>query len=754
MRTALRGRRRQGGHGCGPGGRARMVRPVLAGVLVALVALPAAVAPATAEPRTAGIPGAADDRSARSAARGGVPDPVDGPVPVAVTLLTLEPREVRPDSALAVTVSLRNTGSVPTGPLRVRLQRGSVIATRSELALTDSGIPAVSTRFCPFAAEPGLAPGGRAIVRYSCTAAQLGLFPASGLGVYPLALTVQGDPAGTGAAGIVGQVSTLLPFFPPSVRPKAARVAWLWPLLDRPHVQTVDAGAEPVFDDDQLARSVAHGGRLDRLLGIAERAPAGVRLTLLVDPETVQEIHLMAQGYRVRVSGGRTVPGSGARAAKSWLDRLARAARRHAVVAVPFADPDLAALDRANLSALGQANPSDIDELRTRLDAPVSGQLAWPPAGLVTDDVLDDLVSHGVRTVVLDSAALPRTNDAAGPTPSGVSPLPALSGQPTALVSDPGLQRLLNLPAAGGARLAEQRVLAELAMIVAEEPGVARTLVLTPPRRWDTAGGPAGQLVADLARLPWLSSVDAERAAATTPPVRRGSLVYPAGASRAELTTTQTRTVDAAQAMVVDFRSALDDADAGRLLAPYRDALRRATSSGWRGMPAAGEAYARQLSARITALRGRVSVVEPQTGVYSLASADSPLSVTVQNGLDAPVKVKVSIAAVGRVGFAASDVGVQVVRPQQRTTLRVPAHVERSGTFSVEVLLSTPGHGRLGEPVELRVRSTAYGPLALGISAVALAVLILAVAVRLVRRLRAAAPPPSRPGTPADRSVR
>jgi hypothetical protein len=48
----------------------------------------------------------------------------------------------------------------------------------------------------------------------------------------------------------------------------------------------------------------------------------------------------------------------------------------------------------------------------------------------------------------------------------------------------------------------------------------------------------------------------------------------------------------------------------------------------------------------------------------------------------------------------------------------------------------TPAGGGLGPPVDLTIRSTAYGALTLGITGLAFAVLVCAVCVRLVRRLR------------------
>src|SRR5207253_8842186 len=169
----------------------------------------------------------------------------------------------------------------------------------------------------------------------------------------------------------------------------------------------------------------------------------------------------------------------------------------------------------------------------------------------------------------------------------------------------------------GGPRLAEQRYLAELAMITAEQPAVARTLVVAPPRRWSPAPGYAAAVLADTGRLSWLTAVSADTAVATTTPVDRGPLVYPAGASKAELPASDVRLIGEVQALVTDFRTVLTNADANRLLSVYSDALRRAGSSAWRGDPRAGLAYVLALRGEIRRLRGKASIAQPSRGVYT-----------------------------------------------------------------------------------------------------------------------------------------
>jgi len=673
--------------------------------------------------------------------------------PVTVTLQALEPRDLRADSTVQVTALLRNTSGSDTGPLTIRLRRGSVIGTRGELQLTDTDTPSTGVASAPAQdLAGGLAPGQSQQVHYSTTVADLGL---SGLrlGVYPIALTVQSTD-GTE----LGRMSTLLPYLPNGIA--GTTVTLLWPLLDRPHRLTGAApGRSEVFTDDQLARSVSPGGRLDRLLDAAVAVTGKVRLTLVIDPETIEALSRMTApaGYRVMTSAKTTVAGTGGPAAAAWLARLRAIAPKHLLVATPYADPDLVALERGGNAALGRFQTPDLDETARVLGVQPSTKVSWPPDGQLTDTALDGVVAQGATAVVLDPTALPQgAEDQDGRTPSGVSPLPALSGQATALVSDPVVERLLArgaVPSAGGPRLAEQRLLAELAMITAEAPNDSRTIVLAPPRRWDPSAGYADAIAADVARIPWLTEVDALQAAGGTEPVDRGPLAYPADARRHEISGAQVSTLGTVQAEVDDFRSALDNEDARDVLGPYGDAVRRSGSSAWRGSPAAGQAYVTVLLRQIEGLRSGVTMSSSATGDYTLASSDSPLLITLDNRLGVPVSVRIKLTTPA--GFEIRDVGVQQIPAGGKRTVKVLASVQRTGMFTVKGQATTPDGGALGNETTLSVRSTAYGGLALGITGLAFLVLVAAVVVRLVRRLRArgATSSPAGAGGPADRRL-
>ncbi len=84
----------------------------------------------------------------------------------------------------------------------------------------------------------------------------------------------------------------------------------------------------------------------------------------MVDPETIEALDRMTApvGYRVMTSPKTTVAGTGAAAAAEWLARLRAIAPKHLLVATPYADPDLVALERGGDAALGQFQTPDLDE--------------------------------------------------------------------------------------------------------------------------------------------------------------------------------------------------------------------------------------------------------------------------------------------------------------------------------------------------------------------------------------------------------
>lgn len=658
-------------------------------------------------------------------------------MPLTITVTQLDPRTVTPDALITVTGTVTNTADVAITDLVIRLQRGPVLTSRDGLRANDGDPSSSTSGFAPFIdLLTDLDAGDTAPFRYQTTAAVLGL---DDLGVYPLMVNVNGTPDGD-VEQRVGQLDTSLPFFP-EPPPASTGVSWLWPLVDRPH-----RGPDGIFSDDELADSVADGGRLERMLSLAEAVETSpqVPLTLAVDPLLLETLQVMAGGYLLEGGGA----GDGGAAATAWLERLGTLARARSVIALPYADADVVALVRGGLP--DQAR--DAVQRGQQIVAGVLGvtpnaALAWPVDGAITDPALAVLRAGGAEAIVLSPESVGAATDD-GRTPSAAASVTSSAGGFRALVSDPVLDGIVAAADGwpSGPRMAEQRYLAELAMISAEDPSAARELLVVPPRRWDPRSSYALPMLTDTASEPWLRPTEATRLGGL-PPRDGGALGYPDDAGAQELDRGALAVLATAVTSISDFTSMLvldsaaDEAVARSITDPLNQSVLAAASSYRRGDPAGLRTAAVTVAEAVEVQRKRVFLIVPANGTYSLASSRASLVFTVENQLPVPVRVRISVDASLVAGLSTEDVGTQLLTPAGRTLITVPATVERPGEFRVTSAISTPAGGTLGEPVRLTVRSTVYGGIALIITIGAGALLILLFSLRLLRRLRSGPDP-------------
>ncbi len=215
-------------------------------------------------------------------------------------------------------------------------------------------------------------------------------------GVYPLLVNANGTPD-YGAPARLDDARFLLPVIgvPPEpasnpsadalaavVAPdtsKPVRLTVMWPLGDRPRLAAgAPGGTAPVrLIDDELATSLAGGGRLDVLLSAVDFAtsptvdPGGqVRsaVCLAVDPDLLVTVNAMTGGYVVNDGPDAgpstpTHPGTGQDAAVAWLNKLRSVATRTCVAPANYAQADLDALQRVGdpgLSSIATNGAGDI----------------------------------------------------------------------------------------------------------------------------------------------------------------------------------------------------------------------------------------------------------------------------------------------------------------------------------------------------------------------------------------------------------
>jgi len=687
-------------------------------------------------------------------------------LPVGVTLTGLTPLAPQPGDDLVVRRTLSNQGVSPVANLAVHLVvSGTKIGDRGQFrayAATPDG-PAPSDAAAP-ASETSVLSRTQLDVAdsepFSITVPVDDLSLPEPWQVYEMAIVVSADTV-TGNL-TVGQLRTFLPWAPlgvPGVG-QPTQLAWVWPIVDRPH-----RSDNATWTDDALATSIAPGGRLADLMaaGIAaenQTSPppprhkprrkarptvpvSSVPVTWTVDPLLVEDLTKMAAGYKVG-RGRDTSKGAGSDDAKARLRALADAAAKSEVLSLPYADPDLTAATRggtstdAGLAAAVQAAINSGTTLVSQALSTTPLPYIWPPAGLIDQRTLDTLFAARVSTVVLDGAALPPLTPPSV-TPNAHATVRARDGNLDALLTDSGLSTVVGI----GARepdkgpLAIQRFLAETLMIQAEQPSYQRTLVVAPERRWAPSAAYATALLTDTGKVPWIEPVPLSRAlaAAATPTVTRAPLNYPALARRAELPQSYLSDVRTLKSNADRFAEILPPGDAQAR--SFDDAVVRTLSSSWRGHRADAASYRSEVAAQLAATMHKVRIASPNGSFVTLTSHSGTVPVTVANELDTPVSVIVAISS-QHLKLSGQGRKAQIIPAHRQIAVDVRATARTSGVFPLTVRLLTRSGAAYDDPEQLFVRSTAYGTVAILITAGATGALLIAVAIRLIRRALAA----------------
>ncbi|MGE5132147.1 MAG: DUF6049 family protein [Gemmatimonadota bacterium] len=702
--------------------------------------------------------------------------------PVSLVITSVSPQfATSPHGTVTVSGYVTNTTAGPLTGLSIQLwSSNNPLNSRGDMATYLAAGGGDSPILNTTTAVPTLAAHASRPWSIKLKASDIGM---TGFGVYPLA--VQASQAGTPLP--TGLARTFLPYDPPlpphSVQQKLS-LAWVWPLIDTPQ-QSVCHGL--VTDD--LAGSIAPGGRLGQLLAAgASQAGRSAQLTWAIDPSLLDGVSTMRHAYRVGQSP--TCSGGTARAASTtasnWLGQLKAATATSDFFVTPYADVDVAALShqgldsppvselssafsigwRAARSILGQyQRPAPGGDAGTTssltgagslnaLRSPGSlGVIAWPANGLADYGVLSSLAVNRVGTVVLDSSMMPAAGQQSF-TPSGVTTTHTAVGTPLkVLLTDDGLDQVLataptasapagrspagppRVTAAAAGFATEQQFLAETAMIVAESPATARSIIVAPPRRWNPANGVAQELLTETARAPWLRQVSLAALAQGKP----GPGQVPRGQPpQSRISPQELRPSLLRQVRRLDTQIQLH---ARILTTPPQDYLSSAVaaveSSAWRGGRASlhsAEALLRRIQDYLSEQQSALKIVDPPRVTLGGKSGSVPVSIS--NGLRQSVTVllKVSAPGSGRVMIGKPSSLVTVPAGQQKT-IKIPIQAAAAGSTTLTIqLCARNGTPLPGESRTMTVAATQFGTLALVIIGIAFGVFVLTSIGRAIRR--------------------
>jgi hypothetical protein len=649
--------------------------------------------------------------------------------------------------ALSVTLQLQNRTDRPLSGVRIDGVRGEPIESESALSHAVATTPQPSSSDVPFRPTHALLvdlPAEQTVrATFTTYTSQvddhIGICICHSGAVYPLYFSAHAKGAG-GVDQLLGVAATYLPTF--LTTPEPVRVSWVWPLLEQPHRLT----GTTVFTDDLLAGEVTTGGRLARSLDVVAQVAGRVPLTIVLDPETLDELEVMATGpYQVATTTGRTAPGTGKEAAAAWLGELHDVLAAHPdlhVVLTPYADPDVEALTRSGLTWTA-ALPTG---MRARVEAalgghPVDTSVAWPAGGALGSDTLGALARSGVSTVLLNSTDI-TPKPAAGAVPPGLARL-RLQGRDVAVgLLSASLQRsvasAVSFGGTGSAALPP--LIAQLGIRAAQEPRAEHVAVLAPPRYVDPSVSDAVRTIEATSSEVFARPISlADAVGGSLLPNARSSLarVPASAATLPDSTLSDARLVTTNVGLL---HSLLDPSDPAvrTLLAGFPVGLQRAESAAWGSATAhtVESGYAHLLAQQTQSLLNGVKIIQLGSGSYTLASDNAKLPITVENDLPYAVKLMVEAHAAGGLpGFTAQPTE-QRVEAKSKRTVQLPTKIARSGRIRIEAALLTTTGGQLGQPVGLTVHSTALGVIGLAITIGAGTVLALALLVRVIRRWR------------------
>jgi hypothetical protein len=434
---------------------------------------------------------------------------------------------------------------------------------------------------------------------------------------------------------VLGFQRTFLPWQPDEAEPRT-KTTFLWPLISTARV-TAETGSNeqqtPVFLNDDLAEEIAPGGRLAQMLALGKN----LDVTWVIDPDLLASVDAMTRGYEVQ-DGDDTRPGRQQAVAKQWLAELQKAVADKEVVALPFADPDLASLAHNGTDVTGSLSQykaaTDVAALTVEsiLHVKPSTDFAWPVDGAVDPSIVKVATSAGADRVIARSDSLQETSGLSY-TPSAARPI---GGGTTAVVADARLSRAFegDLTKASAGTLAVQRFLAQ-SLALNLQTGKQRSIVVAPQRMPTASQARAmAEAVTALQGGTWTETQELTTAAEAKPDPEATTKVpsassYPRALRKQELPREAFEQIARTQAKLDDFKVILTFPS--RVVTPFGRAINREMSTSWHGRPAEARSYRDGVEGYLKDLTEQVKLIQKSETKLSGRSATIPVSV--QNNL-------------------------------------------------------------------------------------------------------------------------
>ncbi|MFJ7775183.1 DUF6049 family protein [Streptomyces yangpuensis] len=581
-------------------------------------------------------------------------------------------------------------------------------------------------------------------------------------GVYQLGVSLSGVTDSRPSEQVLGIKRTFLPWQPEAAA-KRSQLTYVWPLISTTRV-TAETGSDelqtPVFLDDSLSEEIKPGGRLEQMVTLGKDLP----VTWVIDPDLLYTVDAMTKGYRVRTANGKSVQGKNKAVAEQWLSSLEAAVQGKKVVALPFADPDLASLAHHGKDVsgtLGQLRPATDKAkaaVQTVLHVPASTDFSWPVNGAIDPAIVNVATSAGAHNVLTRSDSLVESG-ALGYTPSAARPIGAGT---TAVVADAELSTAFegDMLNAGSSTLAVQRFLAHSLALNLQKTDEQRSFVVAPQRTPTVSQAQTmAAAVRGLQGGRWTQPADLEAAAAAKPDPGAATQVpgagqYPEDLRKQELPVSAFEKIRTTQNTLDHFKVILAAPD--RVEIPFGNTINREMSTSWRGRPDEARLYRDQVQEYLIGLTEKVKVIPKSDATLSGHSATIPVSV--QNSLVQDVHhlvLRVKSANPSRLMFGDSGQAEQQVTVQgdHTQTVKFPANATASGPVEVTAQLFTKDGIPYGKERRFTVEATEITPTVMLVIAGGVLLLVLAGIKMYASRKRVAARAAAEESTqPSDES--
>ncbi|WP_440558304.1 DUF6049 family protein [Streptomyces sp. SCPE 10] len=673
--------------------------------------------------------------------------------PVSVSLDSLTPNAPTDGDTLTVSGTVTNNGKQTVTGAHVGLRVGPMLNTRSEIS-------AVARHPDDLQGAAGTEVGGKyeqkftklapGVAEHFSISVPVDKLDLGADGVYEFGVALSGQTSAQPWQQLLGVQRTFLPWQPSDADTKT-RTTFLWPLLSTVHLTAKTGAGElqtPEFLNDDLAKELAPGGRLAQMVDLGK----DLDVTWVIDPDLLASVDAMASGnYQLPGDGDTTTPGpkDHQALAKQWLADLQKAVVGKEVVALPFADPDLASLAHrgtsvtGSLSHLKDATDVAATTVKTVLHVTPSTDYAWPVDGAVDPSIMRVATSAGADRVIARSDSL---QDTAGLsyTPSAARPV---GGGTTAIVADAKLSTAFedDLTKAGPATLAVQQFLAQSLEINAQTDQ-QRSIVVA-PQRMPTAGQAQAMATAVKALQggTWSQAQDLTAAAKAKPDPNATTRIpstsaYPSALRRQELPVSTFGQIARTQDKLDNFQVILSDQS--RVVTPFGRAINRGMSTSWRGREEAGDSYRSGVESWLDDLARQVKLIDKSETKLSGRSATIP--VTVQNNLVQPVGHLVlrlsstmpTRLKIGGKAYAEQPVDIAGGHAQ---SVKFSTSANANGRATVIAQLYTEDGQEYGAPVTFDVKVTEVTPTVMLVIGGGVLLLVLAGFRMYTQRKRAAA---------------